>query len=537
MRSAAPQRDWGIGWPHGILEGPQRAASAGGRHGDPQLRPGTKNVRRRRNGHLAVHPPVGIQRHPVRLCVGVLHLKALGEPGIETRMLQVVPAGLDIGFLSIRTDLGEIDLHHGLGRSRLGPEVEVPGAGHHRVGSESAGGIRQQVTLGGLFPLGVQSRDRLLKRGAVRVRGHDRAGPRFGDVTICGIDRGRGRLQRAVPGEVPGGCRRLRRWERRQVPAGALTGGALWAGGCPRLDQHLHRGLGLVRRQRSGKVAGLERIEAVGAKPPSDAELVLEHPWGEVPHQIRNHGDLTLHIERQEVVPVGGHHGAVAVGMMTVEQLEAGDGCSGELIQQITEPAPGLLVLVTTRQIHRNVDLGHQALQKPSVQSIGEVLQRPTKLLEVQVLGSYPLVVGADGVALSNPLTIPALSAGLGLPVTLCQPLLGESVVVHPTRPLLPPRPVDDRHRTDRLQAGRLGGRHVQLADSGVGQPDHAHLVVGHPVLRSDRLDRVVAVGHLGRVEHVEHAARAARAPHVHANRGEAKEPGDAGARLWVRRP
>ena len=239
MRSAAPQRDWGIGWPHGILEGPQRAASAGGRHGDPQLRPGTKNVRRRRNGHLAVHPPVGIQRHPVRLCVGVLHLKALGEPGIETRMLQVVPAGLELRFLSLRTDLGEIDLHHGLGRSRLGPEVEVPGAGHHRVGSESAGGIRQQVTLGGLFPLGVQSRDRLLKRGAVRVRGHDRAGPRFGDVTICGIDRGRGRLQRAVPGEVPGGCRRLRRWERRQGPAGALTGGALWAGGCPRLDQHL----------------------------------------------------------------------------------------------------------------------------------------------------------------------------------------------------------------------------------------------------------------------------------------------------------
>lgn len=163
--------------------------------------------------------------------------------------------------------------------------------------------------------------------------------PRFGDVTICGIDRGRGRLQRR--------SRRGTRW----LPPPEEVGTTAGSSGCAHRWRLVGWWLPPTRPApapgtrprtppalRQSRRAGTNR--SGWGQTPSDAELVLEHPWGEVPHQIRNHGDLTLHIERQEVVPVGGHHGAVAVGMMTVEQLEAGDGCSGELIQQITEPAP-----------------------------------------------------------------------------------------------------------------------------------------------------------------------------------------------------
>ena len=125
----------------------------------------------------------------------------------------------------------------------------------------------------------------------------------------------------------------------------------------------------------------------------------------------------------------------------------------------------------------------------------------------------------------------PALAGGRARRLRVVDAVLGplerEAGVQDPARIERRLRVVDHRQRRDRREAGRPGGGDEELADAAVGDAEHADLVVQHPGLAGDGLDRVVAVERLQGLEVVEGAARAAGAAHVDVDDRVAEQGGD----------
>ena len=176
-----------------------------------------------------------------------------------------------------------------------------------------------------------------------------------------------------------------------------------------------------------------------------------------------------------------------------------------------------LLVLPCAGQEDGNVDLAHQQRRVDLVTDLRGVVRVVVDLGdEVRVLQPHLLVVGTGLVALVGALLGPVLSEWLRLFHAGLGPLDGEAGVqdaagIQGAAIAV----IDHRERSDGGQARRLGGCHEQLADAGITDSDHAHLVVGDPRLSSDGLDDVVAVGQLGFLEEAIRPTRAAGAAHV----------------------
>ena len=151
----------------------------------------------------------------------------------------------------------------------------------------------------------------------------------------------------------------------------------------------------------------------------------------------------------------------------------------------------------------------------------------------VDVLAPQLLVRLALGVALVDAVLLPALTEGLGVVEDVLGPLEGESLVEDPAgAEHAAGGVVEHRQRSDRSEAGWLRRRDEELGDRRVGEPHHADLAAGDPLLGGDGLDGVVAVEQLQRFEVVVGAPRAPGPAHVDADHGVAERVCDQRARL-----
>lgn len=200
-------------------------------------------------------------------------------------------------------------------------------------------------------------------------------------------------------------------------------------------------------------------------------------------------------------------------------------------IEHEREAAARLLVLPGAAEEHGDVDAVHEVRGAASLHGRTVAVHGPTEAGEVEREAPDLLVGGARGIAPVDPGLVPGHPALLGLGVAHREPRSREAGVVGAAGPLLAPEVVEDRQRSDAGQARGPGGGDEQLGVAGVGEPDHADVVVQDPRLAGDGLDHVVAICALGGAEEVEDAAGAARAPDVDPDGGEPQQVGDRGPR------
>ena len=304
----------------GRLEAPERVVTSRCRQRDSQARPGAEEVGHRIQRHTAADPLPRAQKVVVVQGVRVVHPQVIGPLRVLDPVGRAVPTALHPLFQTVGTYLGECHLDRGVLGARQQPEIQVARTGDHQRIGQGLALVDAAVLVAEPRPV-----DRHLRlREAIEIvqdltRVRMFSGRRVVEVLVDAGELRSGADESPVGVEPPPLRTDSWRWELLYVDLETVP--------CPTGGRGTRSALEQQADGRLCEVLGERRLdvvvvgEAVWFQFARDAEHLFELGRGEHPDELGQLRDPVSDVERQELVPTHDHHGAVAVRVVTVEQV------------------------------------------------------------------------------------------------------------------------------------------------------------------------------------------------------------------------